>query len=271
MNPEGAFDFYLSPAEVHWLAGAFGVAWLPLPDDPLRDRPRFQVEAGLQEAFSSLQVRGLLRLIPGIGWQLDRLPAALVRWVGEAEWMLCLEVQPREKPSRRRNIFPAGEEALVVFLENGVFHFALYPDSEQLIAETLVWLDGPWAETSLPEKHVFVLPEPETVIRAAWRDRSTATSILRAAKMSPEKSEAVLGWLDSLQWLVSCACVQLAGEKIEVERRSFWCGDGRWIWVGDIIQEERGQRSLKTVLLSPFPAKGLPNLLHRLLNRALAA
>ena len=92
-----SFHFYLSPAELHWLAGAFGLTRLPLADDRSRDLPASKLEIELQAALASLQTRGLIINSGGVRWQVDHVPAALIRWLGDARRMIIVEISTKTK------------------------------------------------------------------------------------------------------------------------------------------------------------------------------
>lgn len=245
---ETAFHFQLSPAELHWLAGAFGQTRLPLPDDPLRALPPVQREAQLMQALASLQTRGLIRRAPGLGWQVDRLPAALVRWMGAAEWMLAAEIHTREGISRRAGIFNEQTAGMSVTLEGSAYRFVLYRDFDALIAGLLAWLGASFADPA-PAAPTYTLHQPLTILRAAWQDAALAAKMLKRTGLSPKETKAALAWLESLQWAAALTRLHLEAQRPQAEAEAILCADGQRVWAGLGAGDESGALSLKPISL----------------------
>lgn len=224
---ETPYHFQLSPAELQWLAGAFGLTHIPLP----KYRARALLHSDIEKAIASLQSRGLIRHAQGVNWQVDRLPAAIVAWLGNADWMLAIELQLRSGELRYMNVFRTNDQGMTISMENDVFCFTLCPSADLLITECLTWM-GVFSKPSLSAVPTYELPQPETLIRTGWRDKPITAKILQNTGFNLEKVNATLEWLDTLQWVASMTRVKLEAAQARAESQTVFCGDRKKVWAG---------------------------------------
>ncbi len=230
MKPDaGVFPFDLSRAELHWLAGAFGIASLPLPDDaPLGLSPA-QMEARQKDGHASLLTRGLIRPSPGFGWQAERLPAALVQWIASAPSLLRLERIPKDGTSRHAHLFTAGEQGLSLEMDGDAARFVIYESLPLLRDSAMRWLALPAKTKKSAIAHD--LPQPLTFLPTAWRDSQLAARILKKRGMDSKTAKSALDWVASLEWVAMLSKIKLEGTR-NTTSQFVLCGDSKSIWGG---------------------------------------
>lgn len=232
-----SYVFRLSPIELRWLAGAFGLSRLTLPEDPLLHTPNSQLEAKLKEAPSSLQARGLiLRTKQDASWQVDRLPAAIVRWIGESHSFLAVESQSIGSTSRRMNVYFAGEQAMGISLVGESYGIVLYPNHELLITDLFTWIGVPSQTPKLP-KDLYLIPQPFIFIRIAWTDPVTIVKIIKAAGINTQTGREVQEWANTLEWIAKFGMVCPETPDTKIKNDLFVCGNEKWIWAGSGLRD----------------------------------
>jgi len=234
MTADDAFPFDLSLDELHWLAGAFGIISLPLPDHAQPDLSRAQLVDRQRNGHASLLRRGLIQSSPGFGWQVDRLPAAFVQWMASATSMLRVECIEKDGAKSIMHAFTSSEQGVSVEITNGVAHFVLYKTRAALTKSLNVWLKiPPKLEKS---KETFSIPQPQTFIPVAWKDTKLAAKILANAGLS-KKSKDILEWSTTLDWLVVLSKLRINGESNETSTQFFLCASKDNQWGGNIEKE----------------------------------
>jgi hypothetical protein len=123
---DDTFHFELTLDELNWLAGAFGIASLPLPVHAHQETAPAQLLEGQKRGHASLLRRGLIQSSPGFGWQVDRLPAAFVQWMATATSMLRLENMQKDGMKNVWHVFTSGDQALSVEIVEHDVNFILY-------------------------------------------------------------------------------------------------------------------------------------------------
>jgi len=228
----GVFPFDLSRAELHWLAGAFGIASLPLP--PSGDAPSglspSQMEARQKDGHASLLTRGLIRPSPGFGWQAERLPAALLQWIASAPSLLRLECIPKNGDARRIHFFTADAQGLSLEMHGDTARFVLFQTHRLLLDSAMRWLALP-AGT---KKSAFVheLPQPLTFLPTAWNDPTLAARILKERGVNAKTAQSTLTWAVSLEWVIALSKVKLEGQRNVIANQFVLCGNAKSIWGG---------------------------------------
>lgn len=227
----GLFPFALSRAELHWLAGAFGIAFLPLPDDAPAGLSPFQLESIQKNGHASLLTRGLIRPSPGFGWQVERLPAALVQWIASAQFLLRLENIPKEGTVRRAHFFTSGNQGLSLEMDGDTAHFTIYESLSLLQVAALHWLSVPAKSKATP--YSYFIPQPLTLIPAAWKDPQLAARILEERSIEQKIAKSTLEWISSLEWVAMLSKVKLDGTRNTVAIQYALCGDKKSMWGGE--------------------------------------
>jgi len=222
----GVFHFDLSLAELHWLAGAFSVSHLPLPDDSMSGRTLSQLEAEQKNGHASLLTRGLVRPSPSFGWQVDRLPTAIIQWIASAQSLLRLEHIHKSGATRRIHIFTMGEQGMSVEMNADTVQFTLYETRAMLIESALQWLAvSPVTEKS--EKN-YQLPQPQTFLPAAWENPNLAEPMLNTAGIAIKKDTLI--WINSLEYVTSFNRLELSGEENKTVNQFTICGNKKSTW-----------------------------------------
>jgi hypothetical protein len=90
----------------------------------------------------------------------------------------------------------------------------------------------------------YLLPQPEEMIRAAWRDQKLAAEILKREESDAKTRNAVLKWLESLGWMATLSRVDLTPEVPREAVRLVLCGDGNRAWSGGGALPHPGEVSL---------------------------
>jgi hypothetical protein len=224
----GVFYFDLSLAELHWLAGAFGISYLPLPDDAMSGRTLSQLEAEQKNGHASLLTRGLVRPSPSFGWQVDRLPTAIIQWLASAQSLLRLEHIPKSGSTRRIHIFTMGEQGISVEMNTDTAHFTLYETRAMLIESMIQWLAiSPATKKS---KKNYQLPQPQTFLPAAWENLNLAETMLKTAGIAIKKDS--ITWINSLEYVASFSRLELSGGESKTVNQFTICGDKKSAWGG---------------------------------------
>jgi hypothetical protein len=226
----GAYPFELSLAELHWLAGAFGISSLPLPDATFDGLTPPQLEQRQKNGHASLLTRGLIRPSPGFGWQAERLPAALLQLISSAPSLLRLEHIPKSGVAQSLHLFTANAQGLSLEMDGDTARFVIFQTRRILQESAMRWL-------SLPAKIkkttiIHELPQPLTFLPAAWNDPALATRILKEQGANARTAKSTLDWVASIEWVAALSKVKLEGNSNTITGQFALCGDGKSIWGG---------------------------------------
>ena len=226
---EDTFHFELTLDELNWLAGAFGIASLPLPDHVQPETSPTQLIEGQKRGHASLLRRGLIQSSPGFGWQVDRLPAAFVQWMVTATSMLRLERIEKEGVKQALHIFTSGEHALSVEVAEHSVKFMLYKSHTVLKKSLTQWLNLP--SKIEKTKGIYSIPQPQTLFAAARQNPALVEKMLRAAgARSQVQREAE--WVKSLTEVSVLSKIHLNQTNPTPNSHLFLCGDKKTLWVG---------------------------------------
>lgn len=232
----GVFQFDLSRAELFWLAGAFGISSLPLPDATIERLTHDQLEQRQKAGHASLLTRGLIRPSPGFGWQIERLPAALVQWISSAPSLLRLEHTSKGGSVRRIHLFTADDQGLSVEMDGDAARFVIFQSRRRLQKSAITWLSLPVKTKKSAGSHE--LPQPLTFISTAWKDPILAARILKEQGFNAKTAKSTLDWVASLQWVAVLSKVKLEGYKNTLTDQFALCGDERSMW-GGVTSEQK--------------------------------
>ncbi|MFZ5903236.1 MAG: hypothetical protein ACOYZ8_06780 [Chloroflexota bacterium] len=252
----GLFPFDLSRAELHWLAGALGIARLPLPEVAPAGLSPSQLESLQKDGHASLLTRGLLRPSPGFGWQVERLPAALVQWIASAPSLLRLEHIPKDGTPRRAHLFTSGNQGLFLEMDGDTAHFIVYKSLPLLQNAALRWLSLP---TRSQASTSYFLPQPLTFIPNAWKDPQLAARFLGERGTNPKTIKSTLAWVSTLEWAAALSQVKLERQGNSLLNQYDLCGNGKSTWGGE-------EKETKVSFL-PMIAKGLSAKIAKTLNQ----
>jgi hypothetical protein len=213
------FCLSMTLPELSWLAGVFGLTRLalPVPLPPLSD-------AQIRQAQDSLSKRGLIRRASGTGWQVDRLAAFLVHWLGETEQCAFVEIHRREGEARNAGMYLWKGLSLLVWCDQGELEFVFIAEENALWDELARRLDIPPARAG---KGIFRLPEPVPLIRLAWRDPEAAHRALLNADLPKAAATSTLAWIDSLSTAVLFTPFPFQSNL----KPLLLCSDGKAAWM----------------------------------------
>ncbi|MFZ5858015.1 MAG: hypothetical protein ACOYZ6_14390 [Chloroflexota bacterium] len=254
---DGIFPFDLSRSELHWLAGAFGIASLPLPEAAPAGLSPSQLEALQKDGHASLLTRGLIRPSPGFGWQVERLPAALVQWIASAPSLLRLEHIPKEGTPRHVHFFTQGDQGLSLEMDGDTAYFVIYETLSLLHDATLRWLSLPAKSKATPSS--YTIPQPLTFIPAAWKDLQLAARILGERGVNPKVIKSTLAWVSVIHWVTAFSVAKLEKRGNSVLNQYVICSDGKLSWGGE------GKEI--NVSFVPMTAKEMSAKIAEMLNR----
>jgi len=224
----GVFQFDLSLAELYWLAGAFGIASLPLPSDAPSGLSPSQMEARQKDGHASLLTRGLIRSSPGFGWQAERLPAALLQWIASAPSLLRLERIPKNGDARRIHFFTADDQGLSLEMDGDTARFAIFQTRRLLQESAVRWLALPAGAKKSTTIHD--LPQPLTFLPTVWNDPALAARILKEWGANAKTAKSTLAWAVALEWVAALSKVKLEGQKNVLANQFVLCGNAKSIW-----------------------------------------
>lgn len=221
------YTLSLSPAELRWLAGSFGLTRLALPVD-LPPASAHQLRLGQE----SLAGRGLIRRDPGTGWQADQLAVFLVQWLGTAEAYTRLEVHPRRGEPVRAGIYSLRGLYLLIGCAQEQVECLFLSDEKALMAELVRRLDpsigsGHRLKTVRAGEGEYTLPQPLELIRAAWQDPNPVRRALVNSGLSKREAASTLAWIQSLKTVITFSPVPQEGKE-----PLLLCGDGSGLWAG---------------------------------------
>jgi len=226
----GAYPFELSLAELHWLAGAFGISSLPLPRETFDGLTPPQLEERQKNGHASLLTRGLIRPSPGFGWQVERLPAALLQWISSAPSLLRLERIPKDGAAQRIHLFTAGDQGLSLEMDDDTARFVIFQTRRLLQESAVRWLALPAGAKKSTTAHD--LPQPFTFLPTAWNDPALAARILKERGVNAKTAQSTLTWAVSLEWVIALSKVKLEGQRNVIASQFVLCGNAKSIWGG---------------------------------------
>ena len=248
---EDTLHFELTLDELKWLAGAFGIASLPLPDRFQPETSPTQLMEGQKRGHASLLRRGLIQPAPSFGWQVDRLPAAFVQWMATATSMLRVERIEKEGVKQALNIFTSDEQSLSVEATEHVVKFVLYKSHTVLMKSLTRWLSLP--SKIEKTKGNYSIPQPQSLFDAAWQNPALVETMLRVTgTRSQVQREAE--WVKSITMIsiFSKLCLHQTDHKQNLHL--FLCSDKKNLWVG-VGTEDDEQVSFESMALSVLDAK----------------
>jgi hypothetical protein len=220
---EMIYSFELSPAELHWLAGALGITKLPVPTTEGQEKPH------LADGLRSLQERNLVRKSGSNDWQVDNLPFALVHWLASAADMVVMEMRKRSGISSRGYIFKEHGAGMYITMEKSRYRFMLAPDKETISAWVLDLLGVSSPEPGL-EAANYRFAQPDTILQSAWADPTATAKMLRVSGLQPGETESVIAWVGTLDWILSLKQLSLGGGEPEGGCQAILCGTAHCCW-----------------------------------------
>ncbi len=246
----GTFQFDLSRAELFWLAGAFGISSLPLPDATLERLTPDQLEQRQKAGHASLLTRGLIRPSPGFGWQVERLPAALVQWISSAQSLLKLERLSKDGSARALHFFTSDAQGLSLEMDGETACFIIY-QTRRLLQDAIM------RGLSIPSKtkktaSVHKLPQPLVFFPTAWKDASLAARILKEHGIDSKSAKSALDWAVSIEWIAALSKVRIEGTGNAIAEQFALCGDGKSTWGG---KDDRKYASFAHIVSKTINAK----------------
>jgi hypothetical protein len=246
MDPN--FLLQLSPLELRWLAASFGILHLPVLDDPLRHVPNSQLTDEFKNSMNSLETRGLVSRASS-GWQVDRLPAAILKWLGSAAVMLVVDLHLRAGLSRRIQVFTQDDVCMLVSLEDGKYHFLFLPGR---MASSDHLLDQFGASSADPEPAPanYTISQPVTILRTAWTNPALAGQMLKVSRFEPGMIESLLAWAASLEWIIALNRIQLEGEEAGSKDQAIVCGSSHGRWSGRVSGNADDAVTLSSIALN---------------------
>jgi hypothetical protein len=254
-----SFHFELSPAELHWLSGAFGFMHLPLTSDSISRLSLEPRKDAIRSAQDSLQHRNLIHRVPGQGWQVDRLPAAIVRWLGSATTTLLLDYYSHSQVPHQAQIFTESERIMHITVEEDKYCFLFLPDRQALIHYLLDQF-GASLQNHEPAATKFTLPQPVTVFRSAWTDSALAAKMLKVIQFETKEIKSLLTWAGSLEWVVTLKQAQIEAKAAGKKRQAVLCGNEKGYWAGELDGDVDSP-----VTLSPVNMEKIRALIYSLL------
>lgn len=226
----GVFQFDLSRAELFWLAGSFGISSLPLPDEIFKGLTAGQLELQQKAGHASLLTRGLIRPSPGFGWQVERLPAALVQWISSAPFLLRIERISKDGSMRSLHLFTSDAQGLSLEMSGDTARFIIYQTRPLLQNALIRWLSLPLKIKKTASAHK--LPQHHVFFPVAWKDSALAASILKEHKIDSKTANSTLGWATSIEWVVIMSKINTKGAGTAIVEQFALCGDGKSMWGG---------------------------------------
>jgi hypothetical protein len=239
------YEFQLASGELFWLAKAFQIRSLRLSQNPFAKFAPYQTKEVLSRAQESLKLRGYIQPLDGQKWQVDHLPAAIIRWLGTTERRIEAQVITRDGGARKANLFIETDMNMIALDEGDSYRFILFPDRPGLISALLDWMDIP--ATPKVDSGSYALPQPEAVIPAAWRDKKIVESVLKRAGHSSSQVKAALKWMGSLQWVATLSRLRFKDNSPMAEARCAICADRQTVWFGGRDSDPSALLSLSAI------------------------
>jgi hypothetical protein len=219
------YSFDLSTDEVFWLSGMFGLLRFPFIE--MRSRAHYD-SVSIQRGQSRLQERGWIRYQTSTGWEIDPLPAALMRWITDAEVCLSLLVRHRNESAKRCDIYCFDKVGLLVTFEPEYFHFQIsLRDSDLTIFLIKSIPNLAMAESS--ELRSYSVTQPEEMVHAAWNSAEALHKAIRHQGYQENEVYLVSEWLKNLTWFAHLTYQKTANRSV-VSKHFFVCGNNKTNW-----------------------------------------
>lgn len=251
---DDTFHFELTLDELNWLAGAFGISSLPLPDHIQPETSPTQLIEGQKRGHASLLRRGLIQPSPGFGWQVDRLPAAFVQWMATATSMLKLERIEKKGTNKVMHIFTSDDQALFVKMTGSDVNFVLYKTRAMLKKSLNLSFQNPSKLSK--SSGVFTIPQPQAFILVAWNDPLLAGKILANSGLSIG-SEELFKWTAALNWLGVLSKLNITGKLDGTSTPFCMCVSDENQW-GGMLENE-------IVKFSPIAIKDVDAIIEKMI------
>ncbi|MBT7191908.1 MAG: hypothetical protein HN916_17160 [Anaerolineae bacterium] len=234
MNKNSTYSLDLAQEELYWLAGAFGVANLPLPDDTWHGYSAHAYDVDLQKGNASLLARGLLRSSPGFGWRVDRLPLGIIQSLSSANSLLRVKYIQQNGITRTAHFFTMGENALSIEIDADAVHFTLYQTHVAMREAVLNWKNFPHSATKAGA--TYQLPQPDAFLPIAWKTPALIEKMLNPLRLFAEIKD-ISTWVKSLEYLVLMSNVHIEGQSKRTVGQISVCGNTENIWGGALENE----------------------------------
>ncbi|MBN2386391.1 MAG: hypothetical protein JXB85_05175 [Anaerolineales bacterium] len=175
---EKTFSIELNPAELAWLAGAFGQTRLLLPDAPLQRLLDDELSAILAEAQASLVARGLIRHTPGSGWQIEQAVAVVIQLLSGPEWTLSLLRLSRAGGEVRGMVYRAARMHLL--LEMPPAYRLTFCKDEKILLDRLMADLGSRSDPKVGKatgRGAMTLAHADRLFPHAWREEASFAGV----------------------------------------------------------------------------------------------
>jgi hypothetical protein len=225
-----SFRLAFSLPEMSWLAGILGFIRLNLPV-PL---PRLK-DSQIREAQESLAERNLIQRMPGAGWQVDRLAAFLVHWLGEAERGAFLEIHRRGLELKKASLYQLKELFLMATCHPSDLEFILFSNEKKVWEE---WTRRLGVAAGEAGKDVYRFSESIPLIELAWRNPEAARRALSIAGIPKTAGSSTLAWIDSLRTAVLIAPFPAPPDS----KPLILCSDGKSAWMKSAGNNEKKEK-----------------------------
>ncbi|MCX6056695.1 MAG: hypothetical protein NTW69_00875 [Chloroflexi bacterium] len=229
-STSGTFQFQLTLAELSWLAGSFGMTRLPLPEKSLSMTTPQSVQAELDKGSTSRITRGLIQRSASFGWQVDRLPSAIIRWFSTAESLLRVERIPKNGTAHHMHIFTMDQQGMSVEMDGDSVTFIFHEARSTMIDSLWKWLNLP--TFAKKTEAVYQLPQPPIFIPAVWEDSKFVEEILKTAGIKVKVKETI-AWVNSLETIAVLSKVHLDGKEDSLINQFVICANKKFTWAGN--------------------------------------
>lgn len=234
MQPESNFQLELSASELYWLASAFGQLRLPLIENPFAGLTSSRLQAVLDEGQASLQQRRLIQRQPGAGWQVERVAAALTRWLTEPENVIVIEVHQQDG-TKRRAIAYHREDVALFMEESTPMRFTLHSKAPGLLSSIEAFLNI-MADSNIPAEDLQII-QPEYLLPLTWYSPKSAVTVLERAGLSHNEATGVTSRLEKITGTALLTSYKLEGNTMHTTDRQIilWRDEG--CWAGEISDD----------------------------------
>lgn len=178
-----SFSLELTPAELAWLAGAFGQTRLLLPEPPLQRLLDDELAAELATGQISLAQRGIIQRVVGAGWQVDPALAAIVQMLGSPERTLSLLRLSRSGEESRAMAYRAGGMHLLLEMPP-TYRFTFCQDGKTLIERLLAGVESGSRPTAGAGRSGMTLADVDRLFPHAWREEPSLVETTEAILLS---------------------------------------------------------------------------------------
>lgn len=221
------YTLELTDSELYWLASAWGFSRLPLINNEFQNFFQREIDARLDDARASLLNRGLIKPSSGFGWQLESVPAGLVRWIATANQVSVFKISYRTGATLFANFYHQDKHSLSLLKKNDVYEFSLYQQPDEHVKQMIAWMSA--EKTSAHEKNV-VLPTQVTgsLIRDMWRDHEITQNYIQNSGWDDSSN---IPWIETTDRFVTLTFYKIQAEKILPIRDISFIGKEYQIWI----------------------------------------